>query len=59
MEVTKLKLIDGIWTNLEVIMITKKGTQTEHKSIIRWADIKYNQELEDELFTQRRLIKGS
>ncbi len=58
MEVRKLEQIDGIWTPLEMVMTTKKGKQTEHASVLRWEGVKYNQPLEDELFTQRRLSQG-
>ncbi len=58
MEVKKLEQIDGIWTPLEMVMTTKKGKQTEHASVLRWDDVKYNQPMDDELFTQRRLSQG-
>lgn len=58
MEVKKLEQIDGIWTPLEMVMTTKKGKQTEHASVLRWDDVKYNQSMDDELFTQRRLSQG-
>lgn len=58
MEVKKLEQIEGIWTPLEMVMTTKKGKQTEHASVLRWDDVKYNQPMDDELFTQRRLSQG-
>lgn len=58
MEVKKLELIDGIWTPLEMVMTTKKGKHTEHASVLRWDDVKYNQPMDDDLFTQRRLSQG-
>ncbi len=58
MEVKKLEQIDGIWTSLEIVMTTKQGKQTEHASVLRMSDVRYNQPLDDELFTQRRLSKG-
>lgn len=58
MEVKKLEQIDGVWTPLEMVMTTKKGKKTEHASVIRWSDVKYNQPLNDELFSQRRLEQG-
>ena len=54
----ELEQIDGIWTPLEMVMTTKKGKQTEHASVLRWDDVKYNQPMDDELFTQRRLSQG-
>ncbi len=58
MDIKKLELIDGIWVSTEVTMTTKKGKQTLHKSIIRSTNMKFNQTLEEDLFTQRRLSKG-
>lgn len=58
MEVKELKQIDGIWTPTELVMTTKKGKETEHASILRMSDIKYNQPLDDDLFSQRRLTNG-
>ena len=58
MDIKKLEQIDGIWVSTEVTMTTKKGKQTEHTSIIRSSNLKFNQQLEEDLFTQRRLSKG-
>ena len=58
MEVKKLEQIDGIWTSTEITMATMKGNQTLHRSIIKVSNTKYNQKLEDELFSERRLEKG-
>jgi len=58
MEVKELKEIDGIWTPLEITMTTRKGKETEHASVLRSRDVKYNQALDDDLFTQRRLSSG-
>lgn len=58
MEVKKLEKIDGIWTSTEITMTTKKGKETEHASVLRMKDIKYNQPMDDALFTQRRLSNG-
>ena len=58
MEVKELEKVDGIWTPLHMVMTTKKGKQTEHASVLRWENIKYDQPLEDALFTQRRLRQG-
>ena len=58
MEVKKLEEVDGIWTPLEVVMTTKKGKETEHASILKSRNVQYNQDLADDLFTQRRLSNG-
>ncbi|TDG11388.1 outer membrane lipoprotein-sorting protein [Seongchinamella unica] len=50
-----LDLIDGIWTPLEVTMTTKQGKQTLHKTAISFSNVKYNQDLDESLFTVRYL----
>ena len=58
MEITDLKNIDGIWTPQEMQMTTKRGKTTLHKTILRFSDIKFNQNIDDNVFTVRRLEKG-
>ena len=58
MMVKNLKQIDGVWTALEMQMITKKGKKTLHKTIFKFSDVKYNQNLEESFFTTRTLERG-
>lgn len=58
MKVKTLEKIDGIWTPTEIQMTTKIGKATQHKTILRFHNTKYNQALDDSLFTVRRLEKG-
>ena len=58
MEITDLEEIDGIWTTKEIQMSTKKGKTLLHKTILKFSDIKYNQNLDDNIFSVRRLEKG-
>lgn len=58
MMVKDLQKIDNIWTTKEIQMITKKGKKTLHKTILQFSDIKYNQNLEESLFTTRTLERG-
>jgi outer membrane lipoprotein-sorting protein len=58
MEVKKLEKVDGIWTPLEISMTTKQGKRTEHRTILRFHNVKYNQELSEDTFSLRRLEKG-
>jgi len=58
MMVNNLERIDGIWTPLEIQMVTKQGKQTLHKTVLQFSDYKYNQELSESLFTTRTLQKG-
>ncbi|HIP20219.1 MAG TPA: outer membrane lipoprotein-sorting protein [Sulfurimonas sp.] len=58
MIVKDLALIDGVWTVKEIQMVTKKGKKTLHKSIFKFSNTKYNQDLEESLFTTRTLERG-
>ena len=58
MDMKGLELVDGIWTTTELHMTTKSGKKTEHKTILKFSDIKYNQSLDENQFTVRRLEKG-
>lgn len=58
MDVKSLELIDGIWTNREMTMTTKRGKTTEHMTVLRFNNVRYNQKLDDDLFTVRRLERG-
>ncbi len=58
MMIKGLEKIDDIWTPTQMQMITKKGKKTLHKTIFKFSDIKYNQELEESLFTTRTLERG-
>ena len=58
MDMTSLELIDNVWTPLEVSMTTKQGKTTLHKTILRYRNVKYNQELHEDDFTVRRIERG-
>ena len=57
-DVKKLELIDGIWVATEMTMTTKKSKKTLHKTVLRSHNVKFNQDLDEDLFTIRRLEKG-
>jgi hypothetical protein len=58
MDVPKLEKIDGIWVATEMTMTTKKGKATRHKTILRFHNVRFNQDLGEEMFTLRRLEQG-
>lgn len=58
-DMTRLELIDGIWTPIESTMTLKQGNRTLHSTRMLVLDIVYNHELEEDLFTVRRLARGS
>ncbi len=58
LDVTSLEEIDGVWTILAMNMTTKKGKSTLHKTELSFSNVKYNQALDEQMFTLRRLEKG-
>lgn len=57
-DVKNLELIDNIWVAIEIHVTTKKGKQFAHKTILKLDNVKFNQGLDDNLFTVRRMEKG-
>jgi hypothetical protein len=57
-DVRRLELIDGIWVATETHVTKKKNKKTVHKTILRFNNVKFNQKLDYELFTIRRMEKG-
>lgn len=57
-DVSGLEQIDGVWTITEMSMTTKKGKATLHKTELYFDNVRYNQELSEQMFTVRRLEKG-
>ncbi|MBW2630386.1 MAG: outer membrane lipoprotein-sorting protein [Deltaproteobacteria bacterium] len=58
MDIKKLDLVDGIWVATEMHVTKKKGKNTVHKTILKLSDVKFNRNLEYDLFTVRRMEKG-
>lgn len=58
MDVKKLELVEGIWVSTEVHMATKFGKKTEHTSILRQHNVKFNQDLTEEQFSVRELERS-
>jgi len=57
-DIKKLERIDGIWIGTELDMKTTKDRQTLHRTVLKFFDVKYNQNLDPEMFSIRRLEKG-
>jgi Outer membrane lipoprotein-sorting protein len=53
-----IRQIDGIWTATELHTKTTKNKVTMHRTVMEYSNIKYNQDLDDILFTVRNLEKG-
>ncbi len=58
MDVKKLEKIDGIWVATEIEMKTKKGKQTLHTTLLKFNNVKFNQDLSDSFFSVRQIEKG-
>jgi hypothetical protein len=58
MQVMKLARIDGIWVSTETQMVTREGNKTVHATLLRFNNIRFNQELDEDQFTVRQLEKG-
>jgi hypothetical protein len=58
MDVEKLEQIDGIWVATEIEMKTTKDKLTLHKTILKLDNVQFNQDLDDNFFTVRRIEKG-
>lgn len=58
MDVKRLEKIDGIWVPTETHMTTKEGRTTLHRTILTATDVRFDQPLDDQQFTTRRLEKG-
>ena len=58
LDLKKINKQDGIWLVDEMTMTTKKGKETIHKTILKFSNIKLNQNIDDNMFTTRRLEKG-
>lgn len=57
-DVEELKTIEGIATPMKISMTTKQGKETLHKTIIVIDSIKYNQDIDKEMFSIRNIEKG-
>jgi hypothetical protein len=57
-DVKSLELIDGIWVATETQVKKRRGKETVHKTILTLNNVKFNQDLENDLFTIRRMEKG-
>ena len=57
-DVKKIEKIDGIYVGVETHVTKKKGKKGVHKTILKNSNIKFNQDLSEDIFTIRRLEKG-
>jgi len=57
-EASHLELVDGIWVPHLLTMKTTKGQTTLHRTVINVSNVKFGQDLDEQMFTVRRLEKG-
>jgi hypothetical protein len=57
-DVKRLERIDGIWVATETHVTKKRDKKTVHKTILKLNNVKFNQNLDYEMFTIRRMEKG-
>ena len=57
-DVKGLEKIDDIWVATETHVTKKKGKTKVHKTLLTLDNVKFNQGLDDDLFTIRRMEKG-
>jgi hypothetical protein len=58
MIVKKLDKIDGVWVPTEMQVAKKQGKQTIHQTILKFKNVKFNQDLDERFFSVRRMEKG-
>jgi hypothetical protein len=58
MEVKNLDKIDGIWVATETHMKTTKNKKTLHRTVLKWKNIQFNQDLQESFFSVRQIEKG-
>jgi hypothetical protein len=57
-DATRIEQIDNIWVATEMKVATKKGKQTIHSTVLTLEKVRFNQNLDPEMFTTRRMEKG-
>jgi len=58
MDTPHIEKIDGIWTAVQMTVTTQKGKSVEHKTILNYTNIKFNQPMSKNMFTTHQLKKG-
>jgi len=57
-DMRKVEEIDSIWIATDTLVTKKKGKNIVHKTILTLENVRFNQDLNFDLFTIRRLEKG-
>ncbi len=54
----ELEKIQGIWTSKKLSMTTTRSKRMEHKTILLFDKFKYNEGVDDSMFTTQRMERG-
>ncbi|MEX1056253.1 MAG: outer membrane lipoprotein-sorting protein [Natronospirillum sp.] len=54
-----LEEIDGIWTAKQLQMVTTRNGESEHSSVLRINNIRYNEDTDPTLFTTQAMQRGT
>ena len=57
-DMRQLEQIDGIWVATDTLVNKKRDKTTVHKTILTLENVRFNQDLDYDLFTLRRMEKG-
>ena len=57
-DIKTLQQVDDIWVPMEMLILKRRGKTLIHKTSIQLSDVRFNQDLPDDLFSIRRMEKG-
>ncbi|WP_347331303.1 outer membrane lipoprotein-sorting protein [Marinimicrobium locisalis] len=55
---TELEEIEGIWTPMRLQMVTTRNGKKEHASVFDFAEVVYNENTDEDLFTTQTMQRG-
>ena len=58
LDMRKVEQIDGIWVATDTLVTRKRGKATVHKTLLTLENVHFNQDLNADMFTIRRMEKG-
>ena len=58
LDIPEVAKIDDIWVALKMTMTTKKGKSTLHRTELLFENNRFNQDLDESMFTVRQIEKG-
>ena len=58
LDMRKVVQIDDVWVATDTLVTRKRGKATVHKTVLTLENVKYNQDLDADMFTIRRMEKG-